>query len=135
MPVSAGPRYAAAGLRLLDPDEDEVAVEGRPGAAAGDGSVGDARLAREEPGLPLAADGDPAGRQVRVLDEGELLAAGPDDEPLPLEGVDLGSRRASRAASSGDGPRRPFARSRKERMRCPRGERAARTRFSGVSGV
>ena len=90
VPVSVGPRKPRRGLRLLDAHEDEVAVEGRARPAPHDGEVRDAPLAGEEPGPPLAADGDAAGREVRVLDEGELLAAGADDEALALEGFDLG---------------------------------------------
>ena len=82
---------AAPRPRLLDEHEDEVAVEGRARPAPHDGEVRDAPLAREEPRPPLAPDGDAAGREVRVLDEGELLAAGADDEALALEGFDLGA--------------------------------------------
>ena len=59
-----------------------------------DREVGDAPFAGEEPGAPLAADGEKPGLEVGVLEEGELLAAHADDLPLPLELADEGGTAA-----------------------------------------
>ena len=92
VPVSVGPRKPRPSrLRLLDADEDEVAVEGRARAPPRTiGRSGTPRSPERRHARPSPRTAMRPAVEVRVLDEGELLAAGPDDEALALEGVDLG---------------------------------------------
>ena len=75
-------------LRLLEADEDEIAVHGAPQAPADDRRVGDGAVAGEEEALSLALDGEDAGLELGEFDEGVLLTPDPDDGAGPLEVVE-----------------------------------------------
>ena len=126
---------AAPRPRLLDAHEDEVAVEGRARARPGRWG-GRGRPARPRGARPSPRRGRRCGRPSRFVYSMRESFSPRVRTTRPLRSrASTSARRASRAASSGEGPRSSFASSRKERMRRPRGERAARTRFSGVSVV